>query len=218
MDENMKRNKAFAVALAGLMREHRLNAPNAVYAFGVVAKAMVTSSSDEAAATQELIHAFMNGFGMRVVEVDDDTADATGRRPDSLRTIMHDGMKWSETRRENERLARELDLAQRALVQAQDELARRDNLIAHLHDLLTKTADAMKGTPDPRMAHSWHDLPEWSAALRAVAMLYLAATAPGAGHVERDQFRNAISAWRALFGRDLFETAIAFAELDKGAP
>lgn len=128
---------------------------------------------------------------------------------------MHDGMKWSEARRENERLARELDLAQRALVQVQDELAHKDNLIGHLHVLLTKTADAMKGVPDPRMAHSWHDLPEWAGLARSVAMLYLAATVPGAGHVERDQFRNAIGAWRALFGRDLFETAIAFAQLEK---
>lgn len=72
MNEDMKRSKEFAVAVWRVMREHGMDAPYAVYTFGVVTKAMAASSSDEVAATQDLIHAFMSGFGMKVVEVDDD--------------------------------------------------------------------------------------------------------------------------------------------------
>lgn len=138
---------------------------------------------------------------------------------------MHDGMKWSEVRRENERLEQELRFAkdhnqitERRLTEALAEVAHAHHLTGHLHDLLTRTANALKGEPDPRMAHTWHDLPEWSAKLRAVAMGYLAATAPGAGPSSRDEFMRALNAWRDLFGRDLFENALAFAELEKVRP
>lgn len=35
-----------------------------------------------------------------------------------------------------------------------------------LADLLTRTADALKGPPPPLTSHSWHDLPEVAAALK----------------------------------------------------
>lgn len=131
---------------------------------------------------------------------------------------MHDGMKWSEVRQENARLQRELDLSQRALAAAIADMEHAHTLRGHLDTLLLATANALKGEPDPRMAHTWHDLPEWATKLRAVAMGYLAATAPGAGPSSRDEFMRALNAWRDLFGRDLFENALAFAELDKVRP
>lgn len=39
-----------------------------------------------------------------------------------------------------------------------------DQLRARLADLLTRTANALKGEPEPLKSHSWHDLPEVAAA------------------------------------------------------
>lgn len=102
-----------------------------------------------------------------------------------------------------------------ALKRLHDERDEEDALRERMASLLTGTANALKGEPDPRMSHSWHDLADWSRALRNVAMLYLAATAPGSGEAERLQFHEAINAWRTLFGRDLMETAEALTLLDK---
>lgn len=138
--------------------------------------------------------------------------------PDFRSGLTRDDLKWSGVRQENARLQRELDLSQRALAEALAELESAHTLRGHLDTLLLATANALKGEPDPRMAHSWHDLPDWSAKLRAVAMTYLLATAPGAGPSSRDEFMRALNAWRDLFGRDLFENALAFAELEKVRP
>lgn len=75
MDDDMERGKAFAVALARLVQEHKMDAPDAAFAFGFVAYAMAKCSDNRPVATQELIHSFMAGFGMKVVKVDDDTAE-----------------------------------------------------------------------------------------------------------------------------------------------
>lgn len=42
-----------------------------------------------------------------------------------------------------------------------------EQLNGRLGDLLARTADALKGEPEPDSLHSWHDLPEIAAALRA---------------------------------------------------
>lgn len=104
-----------------------------------------------------------------------------------------------------------------ALRRLHDERNEDDALREKLGGLLTGTANALKGEPNPLMHHSWHDLPEWAADARAVAMGYLAATAPGASHIERENFVLALSAWRTRFGRDIAETAEALTMLDKDA-
>lgn len=93
------------------------------------------------------------------------------------------------------------------------ELSHSEDLVIKLGDLLRATADALKGPPDPRMLHSTHDLPEWGAKARAVAMLYLAASAPGATHENQGDFIQALNAWRELYSRDLVETTQALAGL-----
>lgn len=41
-----------------------------------------------------------------------------------------------------------------------------DALRRKLTDILTRTANALKGEPAPLTLHSWHDLPEWAQRLR----------------------------------------------------
>lgn len=90
MDDDLKRSKAFASAVARLMQEHGLEPPDAVFALGIVTHAMTKCSDNRPAATQELIHAFMAGFGMRVVKVDDETAEGVrARLPSPVDEPLH---------------------------------------------------------------------------------------------------------------------------------
>lgn len=149
-------------------------------------------------------------------------SDDSNTAPDFKSPATRDDLKWSGIRRENDRLARELAAANAKVIEQKAELDKLWATQDTLSTILRATADALKGEPDPRMLHSWHDLPNWGAKARAVAMSYLAATAPGARDDARDDARmafvQAIQDWRDLFGRDLFETALAFAELDKEGP
>lgn len=138
----------------------------------------------------------------------------SNNRHDYTSPAMRDDLKWSGARREIERLQRELAAANARNAELETANKEMFALQERLSDLLRGTANALKGQPDERMLHSWHDLPEWGAKARAVAMFYLAATAPGATHLERENFVLALQAWRELFGRDLFETALAFSMLD----
>lgn len=128
---------------------------------------------------------------------------------------MQDDLKLSEMRRRMEQAEETLAAALARIKELETDVRAEAIRRGQAELLLDATAAALKGEPDPRRAHVWHDLPEWSKALRDVTMYYLAATAPGATHIERENFVLALSAWRALFGRDMFETACAFAELDK---
>ena len=65
------------------------------------------------------------------------------------------------------------------------ELQETDELRGRLADILTRTADALKGPPGPLMRHSWHDLAEWATELRAM-MREIAAS---------DQSAETIKAW-----------------------
>lgn len=58
----------------------------------------------------------------------------------------------------------ELEAAEKALRAEVDEADARAGRFA---ELLRATADALKGPPQPLALHSWHDLPEVAAALRA---------------------------------------------------
>jgi len=72
--------------------------------------------------------------------------------------------RWGD--RKVELLARvvELEAAEKALRAEVDEADARAGRFA---ELLRATADALKGPPQPLALHSWHDLPEVAAALRA---------------------------------------------------
>lgn len=130
---------------------------------------------------------------------------------------MRDDLKWSELRRERDRLEQQLLEAKERIAALETEVHDDDRLRTSMAGLLTDTANALKGQPEPRRRHSWHDLPDWAGKSRSVVMYYLAATAPGATHIERENFILALNAWRDLFGRDLFDSALAFAELEKPA-
>jgi DNA-binding phage protein len=104
-----------------------------------------------------------------------------------------------------------------ALKRLQDERNEEDALRDKLADLLTATANALKGEPGPRMQHSWHDLAEWGQAARDVAMLYLASTGPGGTAAELKRFLAAADTWKRLFARDLAETAEAMSMLNRAA-
>jgi hypothetical protein len=109
----------------------------------------------------------------------------------------------------------ELATAQARIKELEEEAADDDQLREKMATILRDTANALKGKPDARMLHSWHDLADWGQKARDVVMYYLAATAPGATHESQADFIQALNEWRNLYGRDLFETAIAFTELDK---
>lgn len=128
---------------------------------------------------------------------------------------MRDDLKLYALKERAETAERALAAAQARIKELEADAADSDRLHETMATILRNTADALKGKPDPRMLHSWHDLATWAQHLRDVAMYYLAATAPGATHIERENFVLALGAWRALFGRDLFETALAFQELEK---
>jgi hypothetical protein len=128
---------------------------------------------------------------------------------------MRDDLKLSDMRRRMETAESALGAAQMRIKELETDAEDADRLRENMARILTDTANALKGKPEPRMQHSWHDLADWGQKLRDVAMHYLAATSPGATHIEREHFVLALAAWRALYGRDLFETALAFEELDK---
>ena len=48
------------------------------------------------------------------------------------------------------------------------ELAEEAALSDRMADILKRTANALKGEPEPLSSHSWHDLPEIAAAMRPV--------------------------------------------------
>jgi hypothetical protein len=117
-----------------------------------------------------------------------------------------------------------MEVAQRELTSAQVRIKELETEVNELYatnetmgNLLRLTANGLKGEPDPRMLHSWHDLPLWASRARAVVTLYLAATAPNATHESQGDFIQALNAWRDMTGRDLFETALAFQQMDGGA-
>ena len=63
------------------------------------------------------------------------------------------------------------------------------DLIEKVSDILTRTANAMKGKPAPLHSHSWHDLPEVAEAMaRDAARLMFVFEADGFVHVERDRY------------------------------
>lgn len=128
---------------------------------------------------------------------------------------MRDDLKLYALQANLERVQRELTTADTTIAERDRELATLRSLNEKLSNLLIDTANALKGAPDPRMLHSWHDLPDWAQSARSVVMHYLAATAPGATHIERERFVLALRDWRSLVGRDLFETALVFAEMEK---
>jgi len=53
----------------------------------------------------------------------------------------------------------------RRILDLEAELEQDEPLRAKMADLLTRTAIALKGEPDPLSSHSWHDLPEIAAAM-----------------------------------------------------
>ena len=115
----------------------------------------------------------------------------------------------------------ELEQTRRELTAANVRIAELDlyareqtDRALRLGALLEATADALKGTPDPRMPHSTHDLPEWGAKARACAMSCLDGMMPGVGEPEFERFVQAVYAWRELSSRDCLDTAQALAGLD----
>jgi hypothetical protein len=129
---------------------------------------------------------------------------------------MRDDLKLSTMRQRMESAERDLAAANARIAELGVEVSELYRSNETMSDLLRATANGLKGDPGPNMLHSWHDLPVWAGKARAVVMTYLAATAPGADHKDRENFVLAVRDWRDMYGRDLFETAIAFAELDKG--
>jgi hypothetical protein len=55
-----------------------------------------------------------------------------------------------------------------ALAEGAEIVGELETLNARLSDLLNRTANALKGEPRPGSLHSWHDLPEVAALMRAV--------------------------------------------------
>lgn len=75
-----------------------------------------------------------------------------------------------QTEAEVERLRSDLALAQGQRDASEREIAECDALRSKLADILTRTANALKGEPGPLQSHSWHDLPERvTAAMNALA-------------------------------------------------
>lgn len=83
------------------------------------------------------------------------------------------------------------------LAELREQLARAEAENERSRALLLATTTALKGEPHPDMLHSWHDLPEWATTLRSLAMLYMAASAPGGTHGDLKRFLAAADAWLA---------------------
>ena len=56
------------------------------------------------------------------------------------------------------------------IAELEAELSDTDRLCDKMSDILTRTANALKGEPDELTMHSWHDLPEIAAEQRAKAV------------------------------------------------
>lgn len=82
---------------------------------------------------------------------------------------MHDGQKWSEVRRENERLRNELAAANSRIKELETELGDADDLVIKQGGMLSDTVDVLKGPPRPLSRHSTHDVVAWATKVRAVA-------------------------------------------------
>lgn len=82
---------------------------------------------------------FLTGAADQAAKTDDDRADLSKHCQDLCDFIAH---------------------ASRLYEESDDDSKLRDRL----SDLLTRTANALKGTPAPLSRHSWHDLPEVAAA------------------------------------------------------
>lgn len=81
---------------------------------------------------------------------------------------------------ERERCARVADELRR-------DLADNESLRELLSDLLTRTANALRGNPPPSTLWSWHDLPERAAAaIAAIDVMQRAAAINGAAAVDDD--------------------------------
>lgn len=130
---------------------------------------------------------------------------------------MHDGLKWSEVRRENERLARELAAAQARIAELETELADTDALVIKQGAMLVDTVNVLKGPPRPLSAHSTHDLVEWAARVRAVAdaAVRLDAATPRAGE-QYEALLAIVRAWRPFVDPGTQTTADLFAAPEPG--
>lgn len=128
--------------------------------------------------------------------------------------LTRDDLKLSGWRRECEGLRADLAAAQARIAALEAEATSQARQRAALEQILARTASALKGEPDPRVAQALDDLPAWAADARAVADAYLGATAPGSA-VAPDAFVKAIVAWRARTGADLFQSALDFTALDR---
>jgi predicted nucleic acid-binding Zn-ribbon protein len=104
------------------------------------------------------------------------------------------------------RLANEHRAEQEAkIIKLGEELDEDYELRERLGKILTNTANALKGQPDPLMLHSWHDLAEWASAARAAADAAVCLNDHG---IVREP---AVSAWVDLVRKDTQETADALA-------
>lgn len=109
---------------------------------------------------------------------------ATCHTPDGwpavrMRTLTCAGEIIRALLTENEALQSELDLSD----------AAREKMA----DLLTRTANALRGDPEPLSAHSWHDLPERAAAaVAAIDVMQRAAAVQAAVPVEIHRCANFI--------------------------
>lgn len=89
-------------------------------------------------------------------------------------------------------------LAYQAGAEAEDETRTR------MADLLTRTANALRGEPEPLSAHSWHDLPERAAAaIATIGVMQKAAAMLAAAPVQE----GVSEGWRCFHCGDVFTDA-----------
>ena len=98
------------------------------------------------------------------------------------------------------------------------EVEEQDQLREKLVDLLTRTAAALKGEPEPNTLHSWHDLPELARAAteRAqalhAALRELVAVWDTGMNVNPDDDAPAFHEWNARFDKAWEAVRAALAE------
>ena len=72
------------------------------------------------------------------------------------------------------------------------------NVMNTMHGILVRTANALKGEPEPLSSHSWHDLPEVAAAMRPVVEAALFWHDEDSGeHAANAGLLSAVDAYRA---------------------
>lgn len=130
-----------------------------------------------------------------------------------LRGALADMRIERDTLSQGLRLANEHRAGQDAKVaELQAELEEDYELRERLGGILTSTANALKGQPDPLMLHSWHDLAEWASSARAAADA--AASLDAGRHQSIEEYEELVAmvrAWPRRLVKDATETAQALA-------